>query len=107
MRNLSDSIKCVALIAVFEPTEQNSYVESDLVKLAKQMKETLNKLIMDGVVKPKVCGVHCEEENVMDLLSPKLYRLINGSKVKLFKNIDQISLLPNVITYLLWLKEIV
>jgi hypothetical protein len=108
--NISGSAKCVVLIAEFKPTEKNSNVESDLVKLAKQMKETLNKLIINGVMKPKVCGVHCEGENVqtyvMDLPSPKLYRITNTSKIKLFKNVDQMSLLPNVIKHLLCLKEV-
>lgn len=44
-------------------------------------------------------GVHCEGENVytyiMDLPSPKL-----------FKSLDQISLLPSVITHLLCLKNV-
>ncbi|CAO3703716.1 unnamed protein product, partial [Rhizopus stolonifer] len=108
--NLSGSVKCVILIAEFKPTENNSYVELDLIKLAKQMKATLNKLITSGVTKPKVCGVHCEGEDVhtyvMDLPSPKLYRMINASKVKLFKNLDQISLLPSVITHMMCLKGV-
>ncbi|KAI8882113.1 hypothetical protein K501DRAFT_251935 [Backusella circina FSU 941] len=103
--NISDSVKCVILIAEFKPTEQNSYVESDLIKLSKQMKDTLNKLVIKGVTKPRICGIHCEGENVhtyvMDLPSPKLYRIINASKIKLFKNLDQMSLLPNIITHLL------
>ncbi|KAI8880659.1 hypothetical protein K501DRAFT_324882 [Backusella circina FSU 941] len=97
--DISDSVKCVILIAEFKPTEQNSYVESDLVKLSKQMKDTLNKLVIKGVTKPRICGIHCEGENVhtyvMDLPSPKLYRIINASKIKLFKNLDQMSFLPN------------
>ncbi|KAG2215053.1 hypothetical protein INT46_008287 [Mucor plumbeus] len=108
--NISGSVKCVILIAEFKPTEQNSYVESDLVKLSKQMKDTLNKLVIKGVTKPRICGIHCEGENVhtyvMDLPSPKLYRIINASKIKLFKNVDQMSLLPNVITHLLCLKGV-
>jgi hypothetical protein len=108
--NLSGSVKCVVLIAEFKPTEQNSYVESGLVKIAKQMKATLNKLITSGVTMPKICGIHCEGENVhtyvMDLPSPKLYRMTNASKIKLFKNLNQISLLPYVITHMLCLKGV-
>lgn len=108
--NITGSTKCVILIAEFKPTEQSSSVESDLVKLAKQMKDTMNKLIMNGVARPKVCGIHCEGENVqtyvMDLPCAKLYRMRNLSKIKLFKHIDQISLLPNVLTHLLCLKSI-
>lgn len=108
--NIFGSRRCVIIIAEFKPTEKNSYVESDLVKLAKQMKVTLNEMIMNGVSKPEVCGVYCEGENVhtyiMDLPSPKLYRLVNASRIKLFKRLDQISLLPNVITHLLCLKNV-
>lgn len=129
--NVSGSAKCVALIPEFrrktnsdlcnvknilgrgknqQHKDQNSYIESDLVKLAKQMKSTLNLLINDGVKEPKVCGIHCEGENIctfiMDLPSPKLYRLCNVSKIKLFKSIDQLSLLPGVLSHLLFLKSI-
>ncbi|KAL7310985.1 hypothetical protein PS15m_008809 [Mucor circinelloides] len=108
--NIFGSAKCVVLIAEFKPTEKNSNVESDLVKLSKQVKETLNKFIINGVTKPKVCGIQCEGENVqtfvMYIPSPKLYRIINISKIKLFKSLDQRSLLPNVIKHLLCLKEV-
>lgn len=33
--NLSGSVRCVILIAEFKPTERNSYIESDFIKLAK------------------------------------------------------------------------
>lgn len=40
-------------------------------------------------------------------LAPKaLYQMANVSKIKLFKNLDQISLLPSVITLLLYLKTV-
>lgn len=106
--NLSGSVKYVILTAEFNPTEQNSYIESDLVKLAKQMKTALNKLTTSDVTKPRVCGVHCEGENVhtyvMGMPSPKLYQMINGFKVKVLKNLDQRSLLPSVITHMMRLK---
>lgn len=98
------------LIAEFKRSDQNSYVESDLIKLGKQMKFTMNKLVSDGVAKPKVCGVHCEGNNlhtyVMDLASPKVYRMINVAKVKLFVNLDQISLLPSILAHLMCLKNV-
>lgn len=62
--NLSGSAKCVVLIAEFKHKEQNSYIESDLVKPAKQLKSTLNTLIINGVSQPKVCGIQHEGENV-------------------------------------------
>jgi hypothetical protein len=33
--NLSGSVKCILLIAEFKRSDQNSYVESDLIKLGK------------------------------------------------------------------------
>jgi hypothetical protein len=107
--NLPGSVKCVVLIAEFKRPDQNSYVESDLIKLGKQMKLTMSKLVSDGIVKLKVYGVHCEGSNlytyVMDLASPKVYRMINVAKVKLFGNLDQISLLPRILTHLMCLKN--
>ncbi|KAI8983576.1 hypothetical protein BDB01DRAFT_698700, partial [Pilobolus umbonatus] len=108
--NLSGNIKSVILIAEFKQFDQNSYVESDLIKLGKQMKFTLNKLVSNGVIQPKVCGIHCEGDTlftyVMDLASPKVYRMINAAKIKLFRNLDQISLLPSILTHLICLKNI-
>ncbi|CAO3703196.1 unnamed protein product [Rhizopus stolonifer] len=108
--NLSGSVKHVVLISEFKHADQNSYVESDLVKLAKQMRFTMNDLISSGVVEPKVCGIHCEGNNlhtyVMDLISPKVYRMISIAKLKLFANLDQITFLPNILTHLICLKNI-
>lgn len=100
--NLIGSSKCVVLMATkFKPAQQNSYVKSDRVKFAKQMKDTLIKLIVKDVHHPKVCGIYCEGPNVqtymMDLAYDKLYRLINISKIKLFKHLHQISLLPSIL----------
>ena len=98
------------MVAEFKPIEKNSSVESDLLKLSKQMKEALNKLIINGVIELKVCGILCEGEDVktyvLDLPSPKLYRIINVSTGKLFKKLGQISLLPNLINHVLCLKEV-
>ena len=74
------------------------------------MKSTFNTLIMNGVSAPKACGVQCEGENlqmyIMDLPSPKLYRMASVSKIKRFKNLDQISLLPRVISHLLHMEAV-
>ena len=52
----------------------------------------------------------CEGNNlhtyVMDLASPKVYRMINVAKVKLFVNLDQIFLLPRILAHLMCLKNI-
>ncbi|KAI9005451.1 hypothetical protein CLU79DRAFT_687144, partial [Phycomyces nitens] len=61
--NLSGNTKCVVLIAEFKNSERTSCVESDLVKLAKQMKSAMNSLVSSGVVEPKICGIHCKGDN--------------------------------------------
>lgn len=104
------SVKSSVLVAEFKPSNQNSYVESDLVKLGKQMKMMMNQLVSIGVVEPKVCGILCEGDSlctyVMDLAAPKLYRMICIANVKVFKNIDQISFLPEILSHLLCLHKI-
>ncbi|KAI9007858.1 hypothetical protein CLU79DRAFT_777633 [Phycomyces nitens] len=108
--NLSGNTKCVVLIAEFKNSERTSCVESDLVKLAKQMKSAMNSLVSSGVVEPKICGIHCKGDNlhtyVMELLSPKVYGMINIAKSKLFGDLDQITLLPTLISHLMSLKNI-
>lgn len=42
----------------------------------------------------------------MELASPKVYRMINVAKVKLFGKLDQISLLPRILTHLMYLKNV-
>ncbi|KAI9473812.1 MAG: hypothetical protein EXX96DRAFT_621443 [Benjaminiella poitrasii] len=108
--NLSGSVKHVVVVSEFKAADQNSYVESDLVKLAKQMRLTMNELVLSGVVEPKVCGIHCEGNSlhtyVMDLISPKVYRMISVAKLKLFGDLAQITCLPSILTHLMCLKNI-
>ncbi|KAG0942055.1 hypothetical protein G6F62_002679 [Rhizopus arrhizus] len=108
--NLSGSVMRVVLISEFKPADQNSYVESDLVKLAKRMRFTMNNLVLSGVAEPKVCGIHCEGNNLhtyaMDLVSPKVYRMISVAKLKLFGNLNQITSFPSILTHLICLKNI-
>lgn len=108
--NLTGSTRCVVLIAELKQGKHKSYAVSDLVTLATQMKYNLNKLIEEGVKEPKVCGIHCEGDNIytfiMDNPSPELYRLSNVKKLKLFDNLDQISLLPSILSHFLYLKAI-
>ncbi|CEG64292.1 hypothetical protein RMATCC62417_01290 [Rhizopus microsporus] len=74
--SMTINVKCVVLIAEFKPTEQNSTIESDSVKLARQMRTIYNDLVLNGVECPLVCGILAEGRHlktfVMDMISPKL-----------------------------------
>ncbi|KAI9473813.1 MAG: hypothetical protein EXX96DRAFT_621444 [Benjaminiella poitrasii] len=43
---------------------------------------------------------------VMDLISPKVYRMISVAKLKLFGDLAQITCLPSILTHLMCLKNI-
>ncbi|KAG2237224.1 hypothetical protein INT48_006628 [Thamnidium elegans] len=58
------NIKCIVIVAEFKPKSRNSAVESDLIKLGKQMKLMYNELVEKRVPKPTVCGLLCQGENL-------------------------------------------
>ncbi|GAA5816089.1 hypothetical protein MFLAVUS_009611 [Mucor flavus] len=73
------NIKCIVVVTEFKPTSRNSAVESDLVKLGKQMKLIYNNLVAKRIPKPSVCGLLCQRETlctyVMDMPSSHAYRM--------------------------------
>lgn len=100
--------KCLLLVSEFKPTKQNSAIESDLVKLGHQMRSTYNALVRNRVDQPFVCGVRSEGTRlttyVMDMPSPHLYRMTKLSELSLFENVEQLSVLPNIVMKLTQLK---
>ncbi|KAI8641362.1 hypothetical protein BD408DRAFT_418383 [Parasitella parasitica] len=42
----------------------------------------------------------------MDMKSPKLYRMVKVSKVKLFRNVEELYFLPHIISSIVQLKNI-
>ncbi|KAG2217928.1 hypothetical protein INT45_012591 [Circinella minor] len=68
------NIRCIVIVAEFKPKSRNSAVESDLIKLGKQMKLMYNELVEKRVPTPTVCGLLCQGENlatyVMDMSFP-------------------------------------
>lgn len=102
------NIRCIAIVAEFKPKSRNSAVESDLIKLGKQMKLVYNDLVEKGVPKPTVCGLLCQGENLntyaMDMPSPYTYRMVKLSKATLCRNIEELHLLPGFISKLVQVK---
>ncbi|KAG1520862.1 hypothetical protein G6F46_009038 [Rhizopus delemar] len=104
------NIKCVILIAEFKPTENNSAVESDEVKLGRQMKAAYNDLVEDRIPNPIVCGMLAQGKRmsnyVMDMISPQLYRFRKFSEVDLCFTLSQLDSLPTIVLRLLQLKNV-
>ncbi|KAI9477866.1 MAG: hypothetical protein EXX96DRAFT_568506 [Benjaminiella poitrasii] len=73
---MESSSKCVNLVAELKPCDKNSFIESETIKLAKQMRSVLNKLVCEGFAESKACGLHIEDiylnTYVMDLTSQSL-----------------------------------
>ncbi|KAI8641965.1 hypothetical protein BD408DRAFT_345156 [Parasitella parasitica] len=104
------NVKCVLLVSEFKPTKCNSAVESDLVKLGRQMRSTYNDLVNNRLGNPIVCGIRSEGTRLttycMDMPSPNMYRMTKLSEISLHENIEQYILLPKIIIKLLQLKNI-
>lgn len=96
------------MIGEFKKTNKNSTIESDTVKLGKQMRSTYNDLVSKRIPNPVVGGVICQGDEIityfMDMQSPKQYRMVKISKVKLFKSLEELYLLPHIISSIVQLK---
>ncbi|KAG2200991.1 hypothetical protein INT47_006535, partial [Mucor saturninus] len=103
-------IKCVLVIGEFKKSIHYSAIESDTIKLGKQMRLTYNELVINRVPNPAVCGILCQGIDlvnyVMDLRSPQLYAMIRTSRVSLLRSLDEIYSLPRVISCIAQLKNI-
>lgn len=108
--SISINVKCVLVIGGFKKSTNYSAIESDRVKLGKQMRITYNELVFHRVPNPTVCGIICQGDDIfayyMDMKSPKLYRMVKVSKVKLFRNVEELYFLPHIISSIVQLKNI-
>lgn len=100
--------KYVVIVAEFKPKDNNSAVESDFLKLAKQMKLMFNDAVEKRIPEPTVCGLLCQgpvlKTYVMDMPSSQIYRLVKLSTVTLSRNINELHLLPTFISRLIQIK---
>ncbi|KAI9302392.1 hypothetical protein BJ944DRAFT_257157 [Cunninghamella echinulata] len=99
------------LVGEIKAPNSSSTIESDLIKLGKQMKILYNQLVDKHIPDPIACGILIKGFNLstymLDLKSPNLYRLINISHITLFQSIDEIYKLPMILSRLLQLKNII
>ncbi|GAA5816093.1 hypothetical protein MFLAVUS_009615 [Mucor flavus] len=104
------NVRCIVIAAEFKRKSRNSAVESDLVKLGKQMKLIYNNLVAKRIPKPSVCGLLCQRETlctyVTDMPFSHMYRIVKLSKVTLCRNVEELHLSPAFISKLVQVKNI-
>lgn len=102
MNGLSD--KYIVLVAEFKHPTGRQQLESDFIKLGKEMRYMINKLIKIGVDKPIVCGILVSNNSLqtfrMELKAPMLYAQIQLAKVQLTRTSDDLPMLPMLIAKL-------
>ncbi|KAI8376855.1 hypothetical protein BD560DRAFT_422380 [Blakeslea trispora] len=85
-------------------------IESDRVKLGKQMRTINNELVLHRVPNPIVCGIICQGDDIftyyMDMVSLKLYRIVKVLRVKLFRSMEELYFLAYIISSIVKLKNI-
>ncbi|KAG2219619.1 hypothetical protein INT45_011344 [Circinella minor] len=93
----------IAVSEVKPPSNANSnnVVESDLVKIGKEMKWMINNLIKRGIENPVVCGILLQgfvlTTYKMDLLYPKIYRMIELKSITLPKSLHEVTVLKTML----------
>ncbi|KAG0176082.1 hypothetical protein DFQ29_006602 [Apophysomyces sp. BC1021] len=91
----------------------NGHLESDIVKLGKEMQIAVSKLVLKKVECPEVVGLLIEEGNTataykMDLQYNAQYRMVELSKFHFIReNADDILLVPTILEKLKQLQMIV
>lgn len=96
------------VIGEFKKSISYSAIEFDKVKLGKQMQIAYNELVCNRVPNPGVCGIICKRDDIltyyMDMASPRLYRMVKISKVKLSRSMEELYFLPHIISTIVKLK---
>ncbi|KAI7847469.1 hypothetical protein BDC45DRAFT_562282 [Circinella umbellata] len=89
----------------------NNVIESDRVKMGREMKWMLNDLLKKGVHDPVVGGILLEGYKMktykMDLRYPQVYRMIQLSSVTLFDHLQGASMFPSILSNILQIKGII
>lgn len=99
---------CEILAAEFKPPNAVCQLESDKVKLGKEMRLMYNRLVIFGVSNQVVCGILVENHTIstfkMDMPSPRFYRLTKLSEAAIFKSIREFSLIPDILVKIMQVK---
>ncbi|OAD01816.1 hypothetical protein MUCCIDRAFT_111155 [Mucor lusitanicus CBS 277.49] len=102
--------KLMLVVTEIKPPTSHSSVESDTVKLGRQMKYCFNQLVLSGVPSPVVCGLKFDgffmETYAMDMTAPKIYRIFKLASVDIYRDLSQFTLIPTIVSYLLQIRSI-
>ncbi|ORY99348.1 hypothetical protein BCR43DRAFT_226812 [Syncephalastrum racemosum] len=92
------------------PNASISQAESDLVKIGKELRLMLNRLILLGTPDPVVCGILVEGFNMttftMDLPAPQLYRMQMLAQTPIFRRRTDFVCIPALLSRLVQIKDI-
>ncbi|KAI7906758.1 uncharacterized protein BX663DRAFT_428090, partial [Cokeromyces recurvatus] len=62
--SISINVKCISVLGEFKKSTNYSAIESDKVKLGKQMRAIYNELVLYRVPNPVVCGIICQGDDI-------------------------------------------
>ncbi|KAG2216543.1 hypothetical protein INT45_006327, partial [Circinella minor] len=92
----------------FKAPDLNAQLESDDVKLAKQMRMMYNSLVERHVMDPIVSGVLVQGYEMstykMDMAGPNMYRLIKLGSCNIFKSLQEFHSIPIILSHVIQLK---
>lgn len=90
------------VVGEFEAPKGHCQGESDTIKIGKEMRTMINRLVTIGVEDPVVCGVlvsgGCLSTYKMELRGPKLYVMARLSKLNLIRTSDDLVMLPILVS---------
>lgn len=94
-----------------KPPKSHSSIESNLVKLCRQMKKYFNDMVLAGAPSPVVCGIKFDgsfmETFVLHMPSPKVYCVYKLAGVDAYHGLEQFNLIPALISHLLQAKNMI
>lgn len=90
---MSINVKCLLVVGEFKQSSSYSQVESDVVKLGKQMRTIYNELVFHHIPHPVVCGIICQGDGI--------FVMIQITYVSIMQ-IEAFIFLYTVYTTLLW-----
>lgn len=102
------SRKFVVLVAEFKPPEGRQQQESDFIKIGKELRIMLNRLLSIGIHDAAVCGILVYNNRMstfkMELRAPQLYTMVQLSNMPIIQSSEDLSLLPPLVSKLHQLK---
>ncbi|ORX55764.1 hypothetical protein DM01DRAFT_1335152 [Hesseltinella vesiculosa] len=98
------------VVGEFKKPGYSPTMESDFLKIGKQMRSMINDLVRQNVCGPVVCGILVQGRQIrtfkMDLVALKTYRMIKIGQISMFEGKGDLSNLPAIVSRLMQVKAI-